>query len=88
MAMQPDDFLIQRAALALAHLISAPDDDEMKDLDRDTIRQCGAAAAGEANFRRWVIDCAQTWTTVTENGMERAADRPEIEAALRTILDD
>jgi hypothetical protein len=88
MAMQPDDFLIQRAALALAHLISAPDDDEMKDLDRETIRRCAGEAAGEANFRQLVIDCAQTWTTVTEDGMERTADRAEIEAALRAILDD
>jgi hypothetical protein len=30
--MEPDDFLIQRAALALAHLMSASGDDEMKDL--------------------------------------------------------
>ena len=69
MALQPDDLLIQRAALALAHLISEPDNDEMKDLDRQTIRRCAAAAAGEANFRQLVIDCAQTWTTVTEEGI-------------------
>jgi hypothetical protein len=87
MALQPDDLLVQRAALALAHLISEPDNDEMKDLDRQTIRRCAAAAAGEANFRQLVIDCAQTWTTVTEEGMERVADRPEIEAVLRTVLD-
>jgi hypothetical protein len=84
MAMEPDDFLIQRAALALAHLMSASGDDEMKDLDRDTIRRC----AGAPNFRRLVIDYAQTWTTVIENGIERAADRSEIEAALRTIIDN
>jgi hypothetical protein len=88
MAMQPDDLLVQRAALALAHLMSAPDDDEMKDLDRDTIRRCAAAAADEATFRRWVVACAQTWTTVTKDGIERAAGRSEIEAALRTILND
>jgi hypothetical protein len=86
--MQPDDLLVQRAALALAHLMSAPDDDEMKDLDRDTIRRCAVAAAGEATFCRWVVDCAQTWTTATEDGIERPAGRPEIEAALRAILDD
>jgi hypothetical protein len=86
--MQPDDLLVQRAALALAHLMSAPDDEEMKDMDRDTIRRCAAAAAGEATFPRWVVDCAQTWTTVFEDGMERRADRSEIEAALRSILDN
>jgi len=85
MALQLDYLLIQRAALALAHLMSAPDDDEMKDLDRESIRRYAATAAGEANFCQLVIDCAQTWTTVT--GIERAADRPEIKAALLTILD-
>jgi len=85
MAMEPDDFLIQRAALALAHLMSASDDAEMKELDRDTIRRC--ATSSVPNFRRLVIDCAQPWTTVIEDGIERTADRSEIEAALRTIID-
>jgi hypothetical protein len=51
-AMQPDDMLIQRAALALAHLMTASDDEEMNNLDRETIRRCAATAVGERDFRR------------------------------------
>jgi hypothetical protein len=68
MAMQPDDMLIQRAALALAHLMTASDDQEMNNLDRETIRTCAATAAGERDFRRLVVDCAQSWATTVEDG--------------------
>jgi hypothetical protein len=82
--MQPDDMLIQRAALALAHLMTASDDEEMNSLDRETIRRCAAAAAGE-NFRRLVVDCAQSWATTIEDGIERMTERHEIELALRSV---
>src|SRR5262249_48040454 len=88
MAMQPDDMLVQQAALALAHLMTASDDQEMNNLDRETIRTCAATAAGERDFRRLVVDCAQSWATTVENGIERMAERHEIELALRSVLDD
>ena len=87
-AMQPDDMLIQRAALALAHLMTASDDEEMNSLDRETIRRCAATAAGERDFRRLVVDCAQSWATTIEDGIERMTERHEIELALRSVLDD
>jgi len=86
--MQPDDMLIQRAALALAHLMIASDDEEMNSLDRETIRRCAATAAGERDFRRLVVDCAQSWATTIEDGIERMTERHEIELALRSVLDD
>jgi hypothetical protein len=87
--MQPDDMLIQRAALALAHFMTASDDEEMNNLDRETIRRCAAAAADEKDFRRLVIDCAQSWSTIAiDDGIERMAERPEIERALHSVLDN
>jgi hypothetical protein len=88
MAMQPDDMLIQWAALALAHLMTASDDQEMNNLDRETIRTCAATAAGERDFRRLVVDCAQSWATTVEDGIEKMAERHEIELALRSVLDN
>jgi hypothetical protein len=86
--MQPDDILIQRAALALAHLMTASDDEEMNNLDRETIRRCAATAVGERDFRRLVVDCAQSWATTIEDGIERMAERHEIELTLGSVLDD
>jgi acyl-CoA synthetase (AMP-forming)/AMP-acid ligase II len=85
--MQPDDMLIQRAALALAHLMTASDDEEMNNLDRDTIRRCAATAAGERDFRRLVV--LSRWRLCTLGGapvapelVRRAQERLGVKVAI------